>query len=303
MNPILAALLGQCWALDALVMERLTSVILRWSAGDRLTAEQVAAAVGGAPQAAEQRRNSAASGAGGVAVIPLYGVMAHRAHMVQKVSGPGGTSTELFGRALSAALADPAVAAVLIDVDSPGGSVHGTQELADRIHAARGQGKPIVAIANATAASAAYWVASAADEVVATPSALVGSIGVITAHEDKSAKLAAEGTKVTFVHAGRYKAEGNSTEPLTDEGRAYAQAMVDQFYGVMVKSIARGRGVAPEIVRSRFGEGRTLTAADALAAGMIDRIETLDETIARLQNPRRRARMSNANALRLAQVS
>ena len=303
MNPILAALLGQCWALDALVMERLTSVILRWSAGDRLTAEQVAAAVGGAPQAAEQRRNSAASGAGGVAVIPLYGVMAHRAHMVQKVSGPGGTSTELFGRALSAALADPAVAAVLIDVDSPGGSVHGTQELADRIHAARGQGKPIVAIANATAASAAYWVASAADEVVATPSALVGSIGVITAHQDKSAKLAAEGIKMTFVHAGRYKAEGNSTEPLTDEGRAYAQAMVDQFYGVMVKSIARGRGVAPEIVRSRFGEGRTLTAADALAAGMIDRIETLDETIARLQNPRRRARMSNANALRLAQVS
>ena len=303
MNPILAALLGQCWALDALVMERLTSVILRWSAGDRLTAEQVAAAVGGAPQAAEQRRNSAASGAGGVAVIPLYGVMAHRAHMVQKVSGPGGTSTELFGRALSAALADPAVAAVLIDVDSPGGSVHGTQELADRILAARGQGKPIVAIANATAASAAYWVASAADEVVATPSALVGSIGVITAHEDKSAKLAAEGIKMTFVHAGRYKAEGNSTEPLTDEGRAYAQAMVDQFYGVMVKSIARGRGVAPEIVRSRFGEGRTLTAADALAAGMIDRIETLDETIARLQNPRRRARMSNANALRLAQAS
>ena len=303
MNPILAALLGQCWALDALVMERLTSVILRWSAGDRLTAEQIAAAVGVAPQAAEQRRNSGASSAGGIAVIPLYGVMAHRAHMVQNISGPGGTSTELFGRALSAALADPAVAAVLIDVDSPGGSVHGTQELADRIHAARGQGKPIVAIANATAASAAYWVASAADEVVATPSALVGSIGVITAHQDKSAKLAAEGIKMTFVHAGRYKAEGNSTEPLTDEGRAYAQAMVDQFYGVMVKSIARGRGVAPEIVRSRFGVGRTLTAADALAAGMIDRIETLDETIARLQIPRRRARMSNANALRIAQAS
>lgn len=300
MNPILAALLGQCWALDAQVMERLASVVLRWSAGDRLSAEQIAAAVGDAPQAAEQRRNSSASAAGGVAVIPLYGVMAHRAHMVQNVSGPGGTSTELFGRSLSAALADPAVAAVLIDVDSPGGSVHGTQELADRIHGARGQGKPIVAIANATAASAAYWVASAADEVVATPSALVGSIGVITAHEDKSAKLAADGVKVTFIHAGRFKAEGNSAAPLTDEGRAYAQAMVDQFYAVMAKSIARGRGVAPEIVRSRFGEGRTMTAQDALAAGMVDRIETIDDTIARLQNPRRRARMGNTNAIQLA---
>lgn len=301
MNAILAALMGQCWALDPLVMERLTSVILRWSDGVRLSADQIAAAVGGAPQAASDRRNSAQAVSGSVAVIPLYGVLAHRAHMVQSVSGPGGTSTEMFGRALSAAVADPAVDAILIDVESPGGSVHGTQELADRIFAARGQ-KPIVAIANATAASAAYWIASAADQVVATPSALVGSIGVITAHEDKSAALAAEGRKITYITAGKYKAEGNAAEPLTDEARAEAQRMVDQFYGVMVKSIARGRGVAPEVVRGQFGQGRVLSSSDALAAGMIDRIETFDEAVARLQNPRRRSRM-NTNAIRLAEAS
>lgn len=301
MNPILAALLGQCWALDPIVMERLTDVILRWSDGTRLSAEQITAAVGDAPAAASARRSNSVQ-ANGIAVIPLYGVMAHRAHMVQNVSGPGGTSTELFGRALQGALQDPEVGSVLIDVSSPGGSVHGTQELANQIHAARGQGKRIVAIANPSAASAAYWVASAADEVIATPSALVGSIGVITAHEDRSAAMAAEGRKITFIHAGKYKAEGNPAEPLTDESRAEAQRMVDQFYGVMIKSIARGRGVAPEVVRSQFGQGRVMSATDALAVGMIDRIETMDETIARLQNPRRRARM-NTNALRLAEAS
>lgn len=300
MNPILALLMGQCWALDPIVMERLTAVIMRWSDGTRLSAEQIVAAVGDAPQAAAQRRGQAQ--AQGIQVIPLYGVISHRANMVQSVSGPGGTSTEMFGRALDQAIADPNVGAILIDVDSPGGSVHGTQELADRIMAARGT-KPIVASANATAASAAYWIASAADEIVVTPSGLVGSIGVIAAHEDKSAALAAQGTKVTYITAGKYKAEGNSAEPLTDEAAASMQSMVDGFYSAMVKSIARGRGVSPDAVRANYGQGRVLSATDALAVGMVDRIETFDQTVARLQNPRRRSRVAANSALRLAEAS
>lgn len=302
MNPVLAALLAQVWALDATVMHRLTMIIERHAAGLRLDAAQIEAAVGPSVEAAQVRR-AAASSAPGVAVLPLYGVVAHRAHMVANVSGPGGTSTELFGRSLRAALADEQVGAILLDVDSPGGSVAGTPELVDLIYQSRGQGKPIVASANALAASAAYWIGSAADEFVVTPSGSVGSIGVLAAHEDRSEAAAKEGRRITYVTAGKYKAEGNPHEPLTDEARAEVQRMVDHAYGVLVESIARNRGVPAQTVRESYGEGRVMEAKRALAAGMVDRIESFDETLARLASPRRRSRIASArNAMRIAQV-
>lgn len=298
---ILALLAAQPWALDATAFDTMVAVIQRWAAGNILTEAQIAQAVAGAPAVIEARREAAAQAStGGVAVIPVFGTIAHRAHMVNQVSGAGGTSTEKLGAAITAAVNNPEVGAIVLDVDSPGGSVAGTPELVDRIYAAR-QSKPIVAVANATAASAAYWIASAASEFIVTPSGTVGSIGVLAVHEDRSAGLAAEGRKMTFVHAGRYKVEGNSAEPLTDEARATIQSMVDQAYGVMVKSIARNRGVAPDAVRTGYGEGRVFSADDALARGMVDRIATIEDTIARMANPRRRTRLAAAsNAVRLA---
>lgn len=302
MNPVLAALLAQVWALDATVMHRLTMIIERHAAGIRLDVAQIEAAVGPSVDAAQARR-AGMSSAPGVAVLPLYGVVAHRAHMVANVSGPGGTSTEIFGRNLRAALADDQVGAILLDVDSPGGAVAGTPELVDLIYQSRGQGKPIVASANSLAASAAYWIGSAADEFVVTPSGTVGSIGVLAAHEDRSEAAAKEGRRITYVTAGKYKAEGNPHEPLTDEARAEVQRMVDHAYGVLVESIARNRGVSVQAVRESYGEGRVMEARRALAAGMVDRIESFDETLARLASPRRRSRIASArNAVRLAQV-
>lgn len=299
-NGILAMLVGQAWALDAGAFDVLSSVIGRWAQGDRLSDDQIRAAIGNAPQVSAARREAASASSGGVQVIPVYGTIAHRAHMVESVSGPGGTSTEKLGRAIDAAVSNPEVGAIVLDVDSPGGAVAGTPEIVDRIYAAREQ-KPIVAVANATAASAAYWIASAASEFVVTPSGMVGSIGVLAAHEDRSAEHAAAGRRYTFVHAGKYKVEGNSAEPLSDEARGQIQAMVDQAYAVMTKSIARNLGVSADTVRGDFGEGRMFSASDALARGMVHRVATLDETIARMANPRRRSRLSaSANAVRIA---
>lgn len=298
---ILAALAGQPWALDAAAFDVMAAVIQRWSAGHMLSQDQIRLVIAGAPEVVAARRESAArASAGGVAVIPVFGTIAHRAHMVDQVSGQGGTSTEKLGAAIQSAVDSADVGAIVLDVDSPGGAVAGTPELVDRIYAAR-QSKPIVAVANATAASAAYWIASAASEFIVTPSGTVGSIGVLGVHEDRSAGLAAEGKKLTFIHAGKYKVEGNSAEPLTDEARATIQAMVDQAYGVMVKSIARNRGVSPDAVRSGYGEGRVFHAEEAMSRGMVDRIATLEDTIARMANPRRRSRLAAAtNAVRLA---
>lgn len=299
-TAILATLAAQPWAMDPRAFDTLVQVLSRWGEGQRLTDEQIRAAVGEAPAQIDARRQAAAAGPGSVAVLPVYGAIAHRAHMVRNVSGPGGTSSELLGQAITKAAADPSIGAIVLDVDSPGGSVAGTPELVDRIVAAREQ-KPVVAVANALAASAGYWIGSAASEFVATPSAQVGSVGVLAVHEDRSAEHAAAGRKLTFIHAGKYKVEGNSAEPLSDDARGHIQAMVDTAYDTMIKSIARNRGVTPADVREKYGEGRVFTAEDALARGMVDRIETLEATIERLANPRRRARVSTArNALRIA---
>jgi signal peptide peptidase SppA len=173
------------------------------------------------------------------------------------------------------------VSAIIIDVDSPGGQASGIAELSRQIYEARGK-KPIVAVANHFMASAAYWIASAADEIVVTPSGEVGSIGVFTVHEDIHEALAQEGVKVSIIKEGRYKAEGNPYEPLTAEARDAIQARVREVYDAFVDAVARNRGVDAAAVRNGFGEGRMVSAYQAVTLGMADQVGTLDETIARL---------------------
>jgi signal peptide peptidase SppA len=213
---------------------------------------------------------------------------------VQDISGPGGTSAEGFSRRFSQALNDPTVGAIVIDVDSPGGSVYGVAELAAEIYAARGS-KKIVAVANSLAASAAYWIAAAADELVVTPGGEVGSIGVYTAHEDWSKALELQGIKPSLISAGKFKTEANPYEPLTEEARAAIQTRVNEYYDMFTKAVGKYRGATPSAVREGYGQGRVVGAKEAVDLNMADRIETLSETITRLssskraQSPRRAA--------------
>jgi capsid assembly protease len=128
-------------------------------------------------------------------------------------------------------------------------------------------------------ASAAYWLAASASEIVALPSAQVGSIGVFSMHEDVSKALDEKGVKVTLISAGKFKTEGNPFEPLSDDAKAAVQGTVDFYYGQFTSDVANGRGVAVDSVRAGFGEGRVVTAKDALKLGMIDRVGTLDDVV------------------------
>ena len=177
--------------------------------------------------------------------------------------------------------------------DTPGGMVEGTTEFAAEVRRAREQ-KPVVAVANFVAASAGYWIAASATEVVAAPSAKVGSIGVFALHADRSKALEAEGVTRTVISAGKHKVEGNELGPLSDEARATAQARVDEAYGQFVADVATGRGVSVSAVRDGFGEGKIVSANDALKLGMVDRIATLDETIARLTGQGKQSRRAAA---------
>lgn len=220
---------------------------------------------------------------GKVAVLPIVGGIAHRGSFWSSFFG--GATVERLVTTLRDYAADPAVGTVLLDVDSPGGTVSGLPELAAEIRRTA-ETKHVVALANDLAASAAYWIASQADEIIATPEALVGSIGVFTYHVDYSQMMAEAGIKVTYIHAGKYKVEGNPDEPLSAEARDHMQSLVEADYNLFVADVARGRKVSAATVRSDFGQGRVLTAADAKAAGMIDRVATADETIRRLTGNR-----------------
>lgn len=291
---ILRAVASTPWAILPARMADIIDVLTFQAGGGKLSADEVREYMEMAAARPARKAN-----AGGVAVLGLRGIIAHRAEQVDDISGPGGTSVEGFRNRFRDALASSQVGSVVIDVDSPGGSVDGVQELAEEIHASRGD-KPIVAVANTLAASAAYYLASQADEVVVTPSGEVGSIGVFAAHEDVSDALAKQGKHMTLISAGKFKTEGNPFEPLSEEARLAIQASVDHHYDGFVEAVARGRGVATSVVRNGFGEGRTVNAKDAVAEGMADSVATLEATIDRLRGaaPRRRtsARAMHPNA-------
>jgi len=216
---------------------------------------------------------------GRVARIPIMGPISRRDSFWSALFG--GTSVEGLVKIMRDVAVDETISTVLLDIDSPGGTVAGMPELAAEVRRLR-ESKHVVALANSMAASAAYWIASQADEIVATPEALVGSVGVFAMHEDWSKLLENAGVKVSYISAGKYKTEGNFEEPLTDEARAHIQSIVDDSYGLFVGDVARGRGVSAADVRANYGEGRALTVKDAKAAGMIDRIAGYDETVRRL---------------------
>jgi signal peptide peptidase SppA len=228
-----------------------------------------------------------------IAVMPLLGMLSQRCNSM--VDFAGDTSLEAFGAVFNQLLKDSSISSIVIDVDSPGGSVYGVEELAARIFAARGQ-KRIVAIANSLAASAAYWIASAAGELSCTPSGEVGSIGIVAMHIDMSRAEEAAGVDVSLISAGKYKTEGTEHAPLDDTACAALQDRVSTYHRMFLRAVARGRGVSFAEVHDGMGEGRTVGAAAALKMGMVDRVETMDELLARLAASPAQASISHAAA-------
>ncbi len=169
---------------------------------------------------------------------------------------------------------DPAIVAVVLRVDSPGGAVAPAQELYEAVWRLRRE-KPVVASFGNVAASAAYYVASAADAIVADPGTLTGSIGAIMELVDASALAAKVGLKDAVVKSGPFKDVGQPLRPMTDEDRRLLQGMVDDVLAQFVAAVARGRGMPPERVRA-LADGRPYSGAQAQAAGLVDELGGLE---------------------------
>ena len=240
--------------------------------GARIGLADLAAPVGYTPAARAPGPPS-----GKVAVIPIHGTLVRRTSGIEAESGLA--SYTGIAAQLDAALASPEIAAILLDIDSPGGESAGVFDLADRIRAAS-EVKPVWAVANDMAFSAAYALASAATRVFVARTGGVGSIGVIAMHVDQSVKDAQDGVRYTAVFAGERKNDLNPHEPISNEAHVVLKAEVDRIYDLFVETVARHRGLDADTVRAT--EAGLFFGPDAVATGLADAVGSLDDALTQL---------------------
>jgi signal peptide peptidase SppA len=270
---VLSFVVDHPWAITPSMLSVIIGILQARIEGDAPSDAAISAAL-------QNRKNLPQPQAGSIGIIPVHGVIAPRMNAMVEMSG--GTTFETLTAQLRETVANKSIKTIVLDIDSPGGNVAGATEFAQEVRKARTK-KPILAVGEYTMASAAYWIAAQATEVIAAPSAKVGSVGVYGVHDDMSGSLAQQGVKRTYLSAGEGKIEGNETEPLTPQASGRLQSLVDAAYDVMVADIVRGRGQGhtAEKVRGDW-KAHLYTAADAKAKGLIDRVDTLDATLTRI---------------------
>jgi signal peptide peptidase SppA len=266
-------LLTSAWAIVPDKLQEIQAIYATHLRGDKIDLAALEARLG-RPLANDQQEYTLRDG--GVAVLAIDGVISPKANLFTQVSG--GVSAQMTLRQVQSLHADPRVRAAVLDIDSPGGSVFGIPAVAAAIRAL-GQDKPLVAVSSGTMASAAYWWGSAANAVfVSGLTDHLGSIGVVGTHSYQPRT----GLQTTEITAGRYKRMASPNQPLSEEGRAYLQAQVDEIYRVFVDAVAEHRGVSADEVLQHMADGRTFIGQQALDAGLADGVATVDEMAAQL---------------------
>lgn len=266
MNAALRFVLSEPWAMTADAVRILATVARREGEGPEAVAARLGRPLDNTHKVTHRD---------GVAVLPVRGPIARYANLFSQISGA--TSIEKLATDLQASIDSPSVKAVLVDIDSPGGQANGIAEMAALIRECR-KIKPVTAYISGTGASAAYWLASAADEVVVSPTAVVGSIGCIMAVDAED-----DDGEMKFVSSQSPKKD---PDPKTQVGREEIQAMVDALAQVFIDDVGRHRGLKPEEVVSKFGEGGVKIGQAAVDAGMADRVGTFEACLASLSKGR-----------------
>lgn len=218
---------------------------------------------------------------GGVAMIEVTGILDRKPGFIMRLLGA--VSMLDLQESIGTAASDPAVQSILLNIDSPGGSINGPPELAALIRETAAT-KPVVAITSGTLASAAYWIASACNSVYGTgPTVCVGSIGVMRTH---SFTPRTDGGATEEVVAGSFKRIASPLKPLSAEGRAYLQADVNYVHDVFAADVAAGRGMSAQAVKNT--EARVYIGQQAITAGLLDGLVSVNALVADMgANPSR----------------
>lgn len=314
---LIRSALAQPWMITDAKLDLIAGVLARRAAGEVLSFEEMCERVGvgayrpiaplmildqdsgqtytSAEAFAQSQGESQARAGSRVAVVNMIGVVAQRASEMD--ASEGIISIDRVAAIFQAMVDDPSIGAVLLNIASPGGSVYGVDEMAKRVFDARAR-KTIGVLANSQMGSAAYYVGSQATpgELAVTPGGEVGSIGCVWLHQNLSGWFEKQGVENTLIYAGKNKVLGTSLEPLSEEGRAKMEEVVQRYNDMFVTAVSRGRGVTKAMVNAEFGQGLMFGAKEAVANGMADRVATLDEMIARMAKAKLPAAQAQAVA-------
>lgn len=284
----LIELLTSPWAILPDKLGEIQAVYATHLRGEKIDIPAVEARLG-RPLASEQQAYQLHAGA--VGHLTLEGAIAPKANLFTQISG--GVSSQMALKQVQSMHADPRVRSALIELDSPGGSVFGVPAVADAIRA-MAQDKPVVTLSTGMMASAGYWWGSAANAVyISGLTDFVGSIGVVATHNYQP--RGAQAGQTTEITAGRYKRIASDKAPLTAEGRAYLQAQVDELYRVFVDAVATHRSVSAAQVIDRMADGRVFVGQQAIDAGLVDGVSSVDALIEQLAtNPAQYAQRRRA---------
>jgi signal peptide peptidase SppA len=268
------------WAIQPDKLLEIQAIYATHLRGEKIDIAGIEAKLG-RPLANEQKPYEVVDG---VAIVDISGVLAKRMNLFSQISG--GASMQIIERDMRMALNDSSVHSIILAIDSPGGTVDGTQGLADFIVASRDI-KPIVTLSDGVMASAAYWIGSAASKAyISNSTVAVGSIGVVASHVDVSRREEQMGIKTTEIYAGKFKRIASQYAPLSEEGKQSIQDQVDYLYSLFVGAVAKNRNVSEEKVLQDMADGRVLVGQQAIDAGLVDGVSTLQGLIAQLNEGR-----------------
>lgn len=269
-------ILNSPWAIVPEKLREIQSIYMTHLRGEKIDLKAIESRIG-QPLNNERKNYDVING---VAILQVDGVIAKKMNLFTRISG--GVSSQIIGNDFKQIMSNPDIKAVIINIDSPGGTVDGTQELARMISSHKGV-KPIVSFSDGMIASAAYWIGAAADQIyISGDNVEVGSIGVVTQHIDVSGWESKNGIKTTEITAGKYKRIASEYAPLSESGRAYIQDILDQIYSTFVQDVASFRSVSVDRVLEDMADGRIFLGRKAIVAGLVDGVSTLDEIINKL---------------------
>lgn len=274
---IVKAITGTPWLILPESLETIVEIVNSKLSGDHFTDEEIRVRLAAAKD--EERENPRVQVGGGVGIISLTGPIFPRANLMTQLSGA--TSLEAFQSDLQQLIDNKDVKQIVMDINSPGGASDLVHETGTMIRQVREQ-KPIYAVANTIAGSAALWLLSQATKAYATPSGKVGSLGVYTIHEDISAEDAKQGRKVTIVSSGEYKTALSPHEPLSEQARQYLQESVDELKQEFVSEVAAGRGLSTDYVEETFGNAKLYSPKKAKEIKMVDDVMSMNDLLGNL---------------------
>jgi signal peptide peptidase SppA len=303
MSPALRFLSAQHWAIIPGVFDSLIRIVENHDAGIRATPEQVREAQG--HRAAFGMEDMAGGGEplmqirGDTAIIPVRGVLARYSDQINGACQDQGRSAESIQADLSKAASNPNISRIILRIDSPGGSVAGTAETGAAIRAASASGKQVIAFVDGLAASAGYWLASQADQIVASaPGSLVGSIGVIMALVDASKNQEKAGYKVHVVRSVGLKAPGTANEAINPEQLASVQKVVADLHQLFADAVSTGRGM-DQAQMDRAATGEVFTATEGMRLGLVDSIQSWESVVSSMDRSTRASRAIDSQSVTL----